>query len=150
VEHSSAFVDGLPAGSQTFLAPGAHRAILPLVARGSSGIEHVAFLHGVEHAAGATIRSVEQVTNTHRSPGGFGISAPDYRRAVESGTLIGVFHTHARDSRASRADITLLRKTRLLQVIGAPGQRPGTVVLSCYRLLEDGQICSPAIVVSDP
>jgi proteasome lid subunit RPN8/RPN11 len=138
------------ADDRVILTPTAHRALEPLVALGRSGMERVAFLHGSTRDRRILIDGVRQVANTHRRPGGFGVSMSEYRKAVASGTLVGLFHTHTRDCRPSSADIALLRRSRLLQIIGAPGTSRGAIRLESFHWVANDRIDSLPIEVSCP
>jgi len=132
------------------LTASAHRALVPLVFAGRHGLERVAFLHGFRDALGVRITTVKSIGNTHRSPGGFGVAARDYRKAAASGSLVGLFHTHARDCRPSEADLRLLRRSRMVQIIGAPGDGGSEARLRSLCVLDDGRIDSPPIEVLSP
>jgi proteasome lid subunit RPN8/RPN11 len=128
----------------------AHRALIPLVAAGRHGVERVAFLHGLADPLGVTVAAVSSVANTHRRANGFGVAARDYRTAAASGSLIGLFHTHAGDCRPSDADLALLRRSGLVQIIGAPAEDGSAVTLRALCLRDDGSIDSPPIEVIAP
>ena len=136
--------------SRLVMCESAYRALVPLVARGATGRERVAWLHGIIEGPAVTVTAVEPTVNTHRCAGSFGIAASDLRQARASGTLVGLFHTHAGDSTPSAADLRLVRESHLLQLIGSPGRPRQAIRLQAFYCGGYGSIDTPRIEVSAP
>lgn len=130
-----------------FLTDAVYHALRSLVSRGNDGRERVAFLHGATGEPGARVTTVVPVPNTHRSPGGFGVALSAYREAAASGSLVGLFHTHMRDSRPSAADLRLLAPHGLYQLIGAPAGKRGAIELRSFRGRPNGDVEYPPVEV---
>lgn len=138
---------GVAATGPLLLTDAVYRALRPLVSGGRDGWERVAFLHGAAGESGARVTTIVSVPNTHRSPGGFGVALSAYRKAAASGSLVGLFHTHMRDSRPSAADLRLLTPGGLYQLIGAPAGRRGAIELRSFRGRPNGEVEYPPIEV---